>query len=54
MLESAKPLGSPLASKRELPLAFVLRQVDWLLVLGIAALVGYGLWAIAGVNPAIR
>jgi rod shape determining protein RodA len=50
MLESAKPLGSPLASKRELPLAVVLRQVDWLLVLGIAALVGYGLWAIAGVT----
>jgi rod shape determining protein RodA len=50
MLESAKPLGSPLASKRELPLAVVLRQVDWLLVIGIAALVGYGLWAIAGVT----
>ena len=50
MLESAKPLGTPLASKREIPLAIVLRQVDWLLVLGIAALVGYGLWAIAGVT----
>jgi rod shape determining protein RodA len=50
MLESARPLGTPLARTRELPLAVILRQVDWLLVLGIAALVGYGLWAVAGVT----
>ncbi len=50
MLESARPLGTPLASRRELPLAVMLRQLDWLLVLGIAVLVGYGLWAVAGVT----
>jgi rod shape determining protein RodA len=50
MLESARPLGTPLAKTRELPLAIILRQVDWLLVIGIAALVGYGLWAVAGVT----
>jgi rod shape determining protein RodA len=50
MLESAKPLGTPLAKRRELPLAVILRQIDWLLVIGIAALVGYGLWAVAGVT----
>jgi rod shape determining protein RodA len=50
MLESARPLGTPLASTRELPLAVMLRQLDWLLVIGIAAVVGYGLWAVAGVT----
>lgn len=50
MLESARPLGTPLAKTRVLPLAAILRQVDWLLVIGIAALAGYGLWAIAGVT----
>jgi len=50
MLESARPLGTPLARTRELPLAVILRQIDWLLVIGIAALVGYGLWAVAGVT----
>jgi len=50
MLESARPLGTPLARTRELPLAVILRRVDWLLVIGIAALVGYGLWAVAGVT----
>jgi len=50
MLESARPLGTPLAQSRALPLAVILRQLDWLLVVGIAALVGYGLWAVAGVT----
>ena len=50
MLESARPLGTPLARTREFPLAVILRQLDWLLVIGIAALVGYGLWAVAGVT----
>ena len=50
MLESARPLGTPLARSRALPLAVILRQLDWLLVIGIAALAGYGLWAIAGVT----
>ena len=50
MLETAKPLGTPLSHARELPLAVMLRQLDWVLVVGIAALVGYGLWAVAGVT----
>ncbi|MGD0166242.1 MAG: rod shape-determining protein RodA [Gaiellaceae bacterium] len=50
MLESAKPLGISTSRPRELPLAVMLRQLDWLLVIGIAALVGYGLWAVAGVT----
>ena len=50
MLESARPLGTPLAKTRELPLPVMLRQLDWLLLIGIAALVGYGLWAVAGVT----
>ncbi len=50
MLENARPLGAPLAKSRELPLAMILRQVDWLLVIGVGALVGYGLWAVAGVT----
>jgi rod shape determining protein RodA len=50
MLESARPLGTPLSRRRELPLAVMLRQLDWILVLGIAALVGYGLWSVAGVT----
>jgi len=50
MLESAKPLGTPLAHSRELPITEILRRLDWLLVVGIAVLVGYGLWAIAGVT----
>jgi rod shape determining protein RodA len=50
MLETAKPIGTPLARTRELPLAVMLRQLDWLLLAGIAALVGYGLWAVAGVT----
>jgi rod shape determining protein RodA len=50
MLESARPLGTPLAKTRELPLSAMLRQIDWLLLIGIAALAGYGLWAVAGVT----
>jgi len=50
MLETAKPLGSPLSHAREMPLALMLRQIDWLLLVGVAALVGYGLWAVAGVT----
>ena len=50
MLETAKPLGTPLSHPRELPLAVMLRQLDWILLLGIAALVGYGLWMVAGVT----
>src|SRR5450830_172928 len=50
MLESARPLGTPLAKTRELPLPVMLRQLDWLLLIGIGALVGYGLWAVAGVT----
>jgi rod shape determining protein RodA len=50
MLETAKPLGTPLSRSHVLPLATILRQIDWLLVIGIAALVGYGLWAVAGVT----
>jgi rod shape determining protein RodA len=30
--------------------AAVLRRIDWLLLLGVAALVAYGLWAIAGIT----
>jgi rod shape determining protein RodA len=33
-----------------MPLAVMLRQLDWLLLVGAAALVGYGLWAVAGVT----
>ena len=50
MLETAKPLGTPMSHARELPLAVMLRQLDWILLIGIAALVGYGLWAVAGVT----
>ncbi len=50
MLETAKPLGTPLSRSRELPLAMMLRQLDWLFMVGVAALVGYGLWAVAGVT----
>lgn len=50
MLDTARPLGTPLSQKRELPLAVMLRQLDWVLLIGIAALVGYGLWLVAGVT----
>jgi rod shape determining protein RodA len=33
-----------------LPFTTILRQIDWLLVVGVAALVGYGLWAVGGVT----
>jgi len=50
MLETAKPLGTSMSHGRELPLAVMVRQLDWILLIGIAALVGYGLWAVAGVT----
>ena len=50
MLDTAKPLGTPMSRPHELPLAVMLRQIDWILLIGIAALVGYGLWAVAGVT----
>ena len=34
----------------ELELGSTLRQLDWVLMLALAALVGYGLWAIAGIT----
>ena len=47
-------LGHPTASARsvrlELDLGAGLRRLDWVLMLALAALVGYGLWGIAGIT----
>ena len=37
-------------ARLELDLSSGLRRLDWVLMLAIAALVGYGLWAIAGIT----
>jgi rod shape determining protein RodA len=42
--------ASARTARVELDLAAGLRRLDWLLLLAIAALVGYGLWAIAGIT----
>ena len=42
------PVGRPRASSLEL--GALLRRLDWVLLLAVAALVGYGLWAVAGVT----
>jgi rod shape determining protein RodA len=43
---------SPLAARRSvtLELGVVLRRLDWVLLAAVAALVGYGLWAIGGIT----
>jgi len=52
MLEYAGSQRSGLQANRGegLALVAVLRSIDWLLLAGVAALVGVGLWAIAGVT----
>jgi rod shape determining protein RodA len=45
------PPGRARSARAEaLDLAGPLRRLDWLLLLAVAALVGYGLWAIAGIT----
>jgi rod shape determining protein RodA len=52
MLDYAPSKAAPRARQRggrAVPLSFV-RRLDWLLLGGVAALVAYGLWAIAGIT----
>src|SRR5438093_6915321 len=52
MIEYAGSQRTGLQAKRREGLALVglLRSLDWILVLGVAGLVGVGLWAVAGVT----
>jgi rod shape determining protein RodA len=50
MLSNARPTRTQLGTSRVLPLGVMLRQIDWILVAAIAAIVVYGLWAVAGVT----
>ena len=40
----------PKSARLELDLGAGLRRLDWMLMLAVAALLGYGLWAIAGIT----
>ena len=51
MLEYAGSQRAGLRAERESPrLLAVVRSLDWVLLLGVAALVAVGLWGVAGVT----
>jgi rod shape determining protein RodA len=51
MIEYAGSRAEGLRAQREsVDLGAIVRRLDWLLLAGVAGLVGYGLWAIAGIT----
>src|SRR5919201_4310365 len=51
MLEYVGSRAEGLRERRErADVATLVRRLDWLLIAGVGALVGYGLWAIAGIT----
>jgi hypothetical protein len=49
---ASNPRAAARARRREkAEVASFVRRLDWILVGTVAGLVGYGLWAIAGISP---
>jgi rod shape determining protein RodA len=50
MVDLGHPTAAPRQLRLELDLGAGVRRLDWVLMLALAALIGYGLWAIAGIT----